>query len=107
MKRALMVALFLLIGTAALADEPSIKGATSADQEFLYLAGVASGIGHTNAALAMTGRTPLYCPPNDYVLNVREVKRIAALNLVGPIDPQFYTIAVVTWLSENFPCEMR
>ncbi|MDP2123134.1 MAG: hypothetical protein Q8J92_02020 [Parvibaculum sp.] len=106
MKRALVVALFLSIGTAALAEAPSMKGAASPDQEFLYLAGVASGIGYTNAALIMNGRTPLYCAPNDYVLNVQEVKRIAALNLTGPVEPQLYSVAVVTWLSENYPCEM-
>lgn len=84
-----------------------MKGSASPDQEFLYLAGVASGIGYANAALTLNGRTPLYCAPNDYVLNVQELKRIADMKLSGPVEPQLYTIAAVTWLSENYPCETQ
>lgn len=83
-----------------------MKGAASAEQEFIFLAGVASGIGYANASMVLKGLTPLYCAPDDFVLNVDRIRKIAEQSIAGPVEPGVYAMATTSWLSENYPCEM-
>lgn len=90
--------------SAAKDPPPSMRDATP-DQEFLFLTGAASGITYTNTWLWMRGQRKLFCPPESYILNVEEMRRMAREKLTGPHQPTVYVLAALDRLQERFPCD--
>jgi hypothetical protein len=87
------------------ADEPpSMLGGATPEQEFIFLAGAAQGIGYTNAALRVYGKPQLYCAPSNFILNVETMRFAALQELTGPHEPSTFIHAALSWLEETYPC---
>jgi hypothetical protein len=86
------------VASGAHADVATMPG--TPEQQRLFLAGAATGIGYMN----ISGPAPVYCPPADFVLSGDVVRAYADRGLTGPHDPEFFVIAAIFELREEFPC---
>lgn len=96
--RKLIMVLLLMSPFESLAQEATLPG--SAEQQSLFLAGAATAIGFMN----ISGASPVFCPPSDFVINGDVVRKYADRGLAGEHEPSTFVMAAIVELRLAFPC---
>ena len=109
-----MVIAMMLVGLSSSANAMSVifknyKAAKGDEKALmkLYLDGVREGLAMFDAELAVEGRQPLFCMPNDLALTVEQAEDIMMREAEKSTDPDHVPVSLllVEGLKDTFPCQ--
>ena len=110
-----MIVAVMLVGLSSSADAMSVifknyKAAKNDDEKALmklYLDGVREGVSIFDAELAVEGRQPLFCMPNNLALTVEQAEDIMMREAEKNTDPDNVPVSLllVEGLKDTFPCQ--
>lgn len=73
-------------------------------ESYIFMTGVAYGIGYSNVASLKQGQGEFFCPPWDLDVDGRYLWSLVSKVLTGPQQPDLIVLVALDELQRKFPC---